>query len=323
VTSDKKPADDFDGPWKRALERFLEPALRLLSPELHADIDWTREIAFLNKELAQYLPEGGSGKGHVDVFAGVYLKSGKPSRILLHAEVQADPETNFGRRIFRYWYHLFDARLLPVVSLVILADTRRRWRPDHFELATYYTRVRFDFQPVKLVDLEDRIDELEQSGNPFALFVVAHLAAKRTKEGEERLYWKLRLVRQLFALGLSTEDVRLLFTVVDWVLRLPADLKTRFRDEVHAMKQENEVEFINCIEEAALEKGIEKGMEKGRLESKRESVLQVLEARFGAVPEEVQSALSAIEDLKRLETLTRTAATMPDMDTFAQALAAD
>jgi len=315
VTSDKKATDDFDGPWKRALERFLEPALRLLAPELHADIDWTREVAFLNKELEQYLPEGGSGKGRVDVFAGVYLKSGRPSRILLHAEVQADPKTNFGRRIFRYWYHLFDARLLPVVSLVILADTRRRWRPDHFELATYYTRVRFDFQPVKLIDLEDRIDELERSGNPFALFVVAHLAAKRTKEGEERLYWKLRLVRQLFALGLSTEDVRLLFTVVDWVLRLPEDLKTRFRDEVHAMSQENEVEFINCIEEAALEKG--------RLESKRESVLQVLEARFGAVPEEVQSALSAIEDLKRLETLTRTAATVPDMDTFAQALAAD
>jgi len=64
-------------------------------------------------------------------------------------------------------------------------------------------------------------------------------------------------------------------------------------------------------------------MEKGRLESKRESVIQFLEARFGPVPEEVQSALSAIEDLKRLETLTRTAATVPDMDTFAQALAAD
>jgi len=107
--------------------------------------------------------------------------------------------------------------------------------------------------------------------------------------------------------------VRLLFTVVDWVLRLPEALKTRFQDEVHAMSQENDtMEFINCIEE----KGIEKGIQKGKLES----ILQILEARFGAVPDDIAQAVSVLHDLKRLEQLTRTAATVSDLDAFARTL---
>ena len=314
MTTDSPLPDEFDGPWKRALKRFLEPALRLLAPELHADIDWGHEVVFLDKELESYLPEGGAGEGRVDVLAEVHLKGGEPSRILLHAEVQADHESDFARRIFRYWYWLFDARLLPVVSLVILADTSRSWRPDRFELATHYTRVRFDFRPVKLIDLEQRIDELEQSKNPFALFVVAHLTAKRSKVGKKRLYWKLRLVRRLFAIGLSSEEVRLLYTMVDRVLRLPEELRSVFHDEVHAMSQENEVEFISGIEEDA--------RDKARLESRRESILQFIEARFGPVSEEIAEGVSAIRDLQRLEDLTRTAATVPDLDTFARALTA-
>jgi hypothetical protein len=35
-------ADQFDSPWKEALERYFRPFLALLYPHVHDDIDWSR-----------------------------------------------------------------------------------------------------------------------------------------------------------------------------------------------------------------------------------------------------------------------------------------
>jgi len=50
TTSDQ---DDYDSPWKEALERFLPDFLALLFPEAHAGIDWSQGYEFLDKELQQ------------------------------------------------------------------------------------------------------------------------------------------------------------------------------------------------------------------------------------------------------------------------------
>ncbi|SHH63060.1 hypothetical protein [Pollutimonas bauzanensis] len=43
--------NDYDSPWKDALEQYFEPALALLMPELHAIIDWSHPPQFLDKEF--------------------------------------------------------------------------------------------------------------------------------------------------------------------------------------------------------------------------------------------------------------------------------
>jgi hypothetical protein len=57
-------------------------------------------------------------------------------------------------------------------------------------------------------------------------------------------------------------------------------------------------------------------------EALRGAVLSALEARFGVVPPERVAGLSEITDEGRLQTLLRTAATCPDLDTFVSALTA-
>ena len=42
------PALDLDGPWKEALETYLEEALALLFPPAHAAIDWGSEYQWLD-----------------------------------------------------------------------------------------------------------------------------------------------------------------------------------------------------------------------------------------------------------------------------------
>jgi hypothetical protein len=49
----ENPSDDYDSPWKEALERYLPQFLALLFPSAHAGIDWSQGYEFLDKELQQ------------------------------------------------------------------------------------------------------------------------------------------------------------------------------------------------------------------------------------------------------------------------------
>ncbi len=56
-----QPTTDFDGAWKEALERYLEPFLALCFPQAHGDIDWTTPPQFLDTELQQVAPDEPQG----------------------------------------------------------------------------------------------------------------------------------------------------------------------------------------------------------------------------------------------------------------------
>jgi hypothetical protein len=57
-----------------------------------------------------------------------------------------------------------------------------------------------------------------------------------------------------------------------------------------------------------------------RAEDRQEAILDVLTARFGAVPQNVRKPLRSVVELKRLRALTRVAAQCPDLETFRQHL---
>ena len=51
-----EPVREFDTAWKQALEWFFEPFLGFFFPIAHADIDWSTEPEFFDKELQQIVP---------------------------------------------------------------------------------------------------------------------------------------------------------------------------------------------------------------------------------------------------------------------------
>jgi hypothetical protein len=55
------PYDDYDSPWKLALEEYFEEFKALFFPTAHADIDWSRPVEFLDKELQQVAIFGSFG----------------------------------------------------------------------------------------------------------------------------------------------------------------------------------------------------------------------------------------------------------------------
>ena len=174
------PQTDYDSAWKEILEQFFEPCLRFFFPALHAQIAWTQDVVFLDKELQQISYDAETGRHTVDKLVQVRLLGGAELWLLLHVEVQGQWEAAFTTRMYVYNYRLFDRYQRHAVSLAILTDTNRHWRPDHYEHEVFGCRVRLDFPVAKVLDYEPRIAALEQDENPFALVVLAHLRTRQT-----------------------------------------------------------------------------------------------------------------------------------------------
>ena len=65
-----------------------------------------------------------------------------------------------------------------------------------------------------------------------------------------------------------------------------------------------------------LERGLEKGLEKGLIEDARESVFDILEARFGVTPKDITLKLKSIDELSVLRQLRKKAVVVGSMEEF-------
>lgn len=308
MTSLPEPSD-YDSPWKEALERYFPQALEFLFPDIYAEIDWERGWEFLDKELQQVVRDAELGRRLVDKLVKVWQRDGRETWVLIHLEVQGTVETNFAERMFVYHYRLRDRYNLPVVTLAVLADKRLSWRPEGYNDSLWGCQVTLDFPMVKLLDYEAQLPELEQSPNPFAVIVVAHLQAQATdQDSEDRLRWKLRLVKGLYERGYDREDILELFRFIDWVMALPSELENQFDDELSAFEEDRQMSYVTSVERRAA------------LKTRQASIIDALEVRFGAIPEEITDQVAQMCDPGQLQALFKEAILVESVSAFQQLL---
>ncbi len=121
--------------------------------------------------------------------------------------------------------------------------------------------------------------------NPFALVIMAHLKTKATRgAAEERLAWKIHLIRKLYERGYEREDVQELFRFIDWLLVLPEEMKESFHQQIEEIEQESKMKYVTSIERWALQEGHQKGHQEGL----REVILAQLEEKFGPLDDRVR-----------------------------------
>ena len=120
---------DHDSPWKDALESYFEEFVQLLFPAIHEEVDWSRGYSPMDKELQQITADASSGRRHADKLIKVYSRAGGETWVLVHVEVQGEPEDGFAQRMYTYQYRLRDRYGVDVVSLAVLADTTPGFRP--------------------------------------------------------------------------------------------------------------------------------------------------------------------------------------------------
>src|SRR5688572_17622656 len=89
-------------------------------------------------------------------------------------------------------------------------------------------------------------------------------ALENKRDDESRYVWKVRLVRNLFERGLSADEIRKLFRLIDWVLTLPPALETQFRNDLTNIQAEKHMPYVTSVERLAKEEGRDEGREEGR-----------------------------------------------------------
>jgi hypothetical protein len=297
--------DEFDGPWKEAIEEWFEQFLLFFFPLIHGEIDWSKGYEFLDKELQQLAPESATGPRTVDKLIKVVWKSGAECWILVHIEVQAQAETSFPRRMYVYRYRIDDKFNRPIVSLAILADDELNWRPDEYRESLAGCELRFRFPIVKLLDFASREEWLEEQANPFAIVTLSHLKTQQThRDPDERTVWKIRLLKGLYNRGYEGEQIRRLLRLIDWLLRLPKEMDKIVWAEIEALEQEKRMPYVSSIEQIGIEKGIEQGIElgteKGLEKGIRAGITVMLESRFGPEGSACLPEIAAVANSEQL-----------------------
>jgi hypothetical protein len=148
-----------------------------------------------------------------------------------------------------------------------------------------------------------------------------HLGTQQYRRNPQQLSaYRLELTVKFHNEEYPLSDNHLLHHLIDWLMPLPDDLKIQFRNQLQQRLPDKTMPHITLFEELALkeglEKGIEKGLEKGIVQTAREAILDVLDIRFGQVPDSLRERVNAIGGERNLKDLHRRAILTPSLEEF-------
>ncbi|MFH0725828.1 MAG: hypothetical protein V2B19_05670 [Pseudomonadota bacterium] len=107
------------------------------------------------------------------------------------------------------------------------------------------------------------------------------------------------------------KDILELFRFIDWIMTLPEDLEKRFSDDMYRYEEDMKMPYVTSVERMGIKKGQlmglelcrQEGRQEGALQTSREAVTDVLEARFKAVPKTMIHKIMKIDDTAVLKML--------------------
>jgi len=178
----------YDILWKGMLEEIFEDLLRFVDPGISKELDLSRGVEFLDKELAEMYPEPQkkSSTRVVDKLVKVYLRDGGEKWMLLHLEVQGTNDKKFAERMFRYYYRLLEKYDRDVAALAILTGRDGKNMPEKYERRTFWGRALYEYKTLCIRDYTD--EALMASNNPFAIvMLVAKEALMKLKGSEDEV----------------------------------------------------------------------------------------------------------------------------------------
>ncbi len=161
-------------------------------------------------------------------------------------------------------------------------------------------------------------ESLESNSSLFAPVVLAHLKTLETlHDVEARRISLVRMIKGLYTRGLTAEQIRNLYRVIESMMSLPEPLTKLAWKEIRDFVKEKNMAYITGAElvgrEEGLAEGLAKGREEGRQEGRQEGlaigarqsliagIKVALELKFAAPDEALLHEIRQIEDVGLLE----------------------
>lgn len=318
------PHDDYDSPWKEAITDYFPEFMVFYFPQACEQIDWQQPYQFLDQELQQIVQDAELGKRVVDRLVQVKTKQGQTQWVYIHIEVQGSKEVDFAQRLFVYNYRLFDRYRRPVATLTIPADDNANWHPEQYGYTLFGCEHYLKFPSIKLLDYQADLTSLLEQENVFALVTAAHLLTRQTKQdAQQRFQFKWQLTRLLYERNWDKQRIIDLFSIIDWMMRLPKQLEQQLWDNIDQLERNQTVRYVTSIERIGMERGMEQGIlqgiqqgvQKGMQQGEQAILLRQLTRRFGTLPESTQAQIKQADtqQLEQWSDLVLTAATLDDI----------
>jgi ribA/ribD-fused uncharacterized protein len=246
----KEKENPEDRMWEEFVEQDFQQFMEFFFSDIYKEIDFTKKVAFLDKELERIIKDGEVWKGTAQKLVKFYLKDGNKTWSLLHIEVNRTGEENLAKRIYNYYGRIYDKYHKEIACLVIFTDSNEAFRPDKYEVNQWGNKLSFKFPVRKLLDYRDKLERCRKSDNIFEMVVRIYLALTEVDKNDmEHLYsTKLSLAKEIIKSGRYNRDNTLrLLGFLDALIVMPDELETKFYyDEVKKMsfKQETGKDLV-------------------------------------------------------------------------------
>jgi hypothetical protein len=268
---------DHDRLFKELITTFFVEFIALFLPEVMDYLE-PDSVTFLDKEVFTDVTAG--ERYETDLIAQVRFR-GEPSFFLIHLESQAQAQSSFGKRMFRYFARLHEKYDLPIYPIVLFSyEQPRQLAPSQFGVEFPDLRVlEFNYQLIQLNQLNWR-DFLDRP-NPVA----SALMAKMQIAPEERARVKAECLRLLVTLRLDRARMQLISGFIDTYLRLNALEQQQFEAEIGRIEpseQEGIMEIVTSWTEQGLQQGV------------LNYTLRLLKHKFGEIDSEIETQVRGL-----------------------------
>jgi hypothetical protein len=224
--------------------------------------------------------------------------------------------------MFVYNYRAFDLYRKPVIGLAILGDNRLSWKPNSYFYGLGDSELKYKFAVKKLLDYQ--WEELETNNNPFAIMVMAHLRTQSTtKNLSERGEWKWELIKSLYERGYTELEIVNLFKFMDKMMTVTPELQEQIKTKIRQYEEERKMPFLSTMEEMAIQEGIAIGEERKAKSTNKKSIINLLQARFGELPETLIESVNKIDEVAVLEKLLLKTVSVNSVEEFEELIKAN
>lgn len=291
---------DYDQRLKLLVTLFFREFLELFFPEFAAEIDWSRTLEFLDKELQTIVPK--AVRKTVDVLVKAHTRRavespGQLRCLLLHVELEAKrSRRQLARRMFRYFSRGLDWFNLPIIPIAVylkVGGDGIGWQT--LEL-TYWNHpiVRFEFPYVGLPALDG--ESFLDSDNPLAWALTSFMRITP----QRRAWVKAESLRRVARAKLDHRRQTILVECLEAFTPLDRSQRREFERLVASEPYQEARHMTKTIFDEAreqgfekgIEKGLQQGIEKGKHQALHELLLLQLEQKFGPLSQRVRARLA-------------------------------
>lgn len=270
---------EYDRLWKEIINELFEEFLLFFAPDLFEKVDFSKAPTSLEQELHKIYPKAESKNRRSDKLVKVHLKSNEEQWILIHIEIQGKQENDFPKRMFQYFYRIFDRYEQKLYTIALYTDGTMSFKPDTFSYSFFGTKLTYTFNAYKILEQQEK--ELLRSNNPFALAILAGLYVLKSRKTDKRHY-KTTLLKLLFSNErIPRGKIRPLLGFIDHLIELPEEETEKMILEISSLIEEGDIGMSLNLDDTSIAKyykkvGREEGLERGRKEGIKETAKRML-----------------------------------------------